>query len=116
MTPGSTVVLFPGLPIQTEIVVGAGATKVNPDKTASATADGVKIHALQLAPAPLAGGLLANLAHAEAAGGCVAAVADVAAPAAPAAPEITRELPRTGPAPTFRGCPSPAWPVSPSRS
>jgi hypothetical protein len=95
VTPGSTVVLFPGLPIQTEIVVGGGTSKVNPDKTAAATADGVKIHALQLAPAPLAGGLLANLAHAEVAGGCTAAVADVAAPT-PAAPEITRELPRTG--------------------
>ena len=101
VTPGSTVVLFPGLPIQTEIVVGSGTSKVNPDKTASATADGVKIHALQLAPAPLAGGLLANLAHAEVAGGCTAAVADVASPAAPAAPEITRELPRTGPTSSF---------------
>ena len=95
VTPGSTLVLFPGLPIQTEIVVGSGTSKVNPDKTASATADGVKIHALQLAPAPLAGGLLANLAHAEAAAGCVAAVADVAPP--PTTPDIVRELPRTGP-------------------
>jgi hypothetical protein len=96
VTPGSTVVLFPGLPIQTEIVVGSGTSKVNPDKTASATADGVKIHALQnigTVAAPLTGGLLANLAHAEAAGGCTAAIADVAPPAAP---EITRELPRTG--------------------
>jgi hypothetical protein len=99
VTPGSSVVLFPGLPIQTEIVVGAGASKVNADRTASATADGVKIHALQLAPAPLAGGLLANLAHAEVAGGCTAAVADVAPP--PASPEITRELPRTGPSGDF---------------
>jgi LPXTG-motif cell wall-anchored protein len=97
VTPGSTVVLLPGTPAQTEIVVGGGTSRVNPDKTAAATADGVKIHALQLAPAPLAGGLLANLAHAEVAAGCTAAVADVAAPPAPAAPEITRELPRTGP-------------------
>lgn len=102
VTPGATVTLFPGQPIETEIVVGNGSRKVNPDGSASATADGVKVHALKnigtVAPlAALAPGLLVNLAHAEAAGACVAAVADVA-PAAPAAPvvETARELPRTG--------------------
>jgi hypothetical protein len=93
ITPGSSLVLFPGLPIQTEIVVGAGSSKVNPDRTASAMADGVKIHALQLAPAPVAPGLILNLAHAEAAGGCTAAIVETPAPLAP---EISRELPRTG--------------------
>ena len=93
VTPGTTVVLFPGLPIETEIVVGGGSSKVNPDRSASATADGVKIHAAKLAPAPLTGGLLLNLAHAEAAGACVAATA---APAPPTPVETPRELPRTG--------------------
>jgi LPXTG-motif cell wall-anchored protein len=66
---------------------------VNPDGSATATADGVRIHALRLLPAPLAGGVLANLTHAEAAGACVAATS---ATAPPAVPEVTRELPRTG--------------------
>ncbi len=101
VTPGSTVVLFPGTPIQTEIVVGAGSSKVNPDRSASAVADGVKIHALQnigTVAAPLTGGLLANLAHAEASAGCVSAVSDVASPPTPNVPtfDLPRELPRTG--------------------
>lgn len=91
VTPGTTVVLFPGLPIQTTIVVGGGSSKVNPDGSASASADGVKIHAAELAPAPLEGGLLLNLAHAEAAGACVAATVTP-----PPAIETPRELPRTG--------------------
>lgn len=93
VTPGTTVVLFPGLPIQTTIVVGGGSSKVNPDRSASATADGVRIAAAELAPAPLAGGLLLNLAHAEAAGACVAAT--VTPPPTPVV-ETPRELPRTG--------------------
>lgn len=95
VTPGASLVLFPGTPIETEIVAGAGSSKVNPDRSATATADGVKVHALKNIPAaaaPLAGGLLLNLAHAEAAGGCVAATA---APA-PTPVETPRELPRTG--------------------
>jgi hypothetical protein len=92
VTPGTTVVLFPGLPIQTTIVVGGGSSKVNPDRSASATADGVRIAAAELAPAPLAGGLLLNLAHAEAAGACVAATVTPATPVV----ETPRELPRTG--------------------
>jgi len=96
VTPGTTVVLFPDLPIQTTIVVGGGSSKVNPDRSASATADGVRIAALELAPAPIAGGLLLNLAHAEAAGACVAATVT---PPAPPAVETPRELPRTGGAP-----------------
>ena len=97
LTPGSTVTLFPGLPIETTIVVGNGTSKVNPDGSGSATADGVRIHALARigdVAAPLAGGLLLNLTHAEAAGGCVAAVTQTTP--APPVPEVTRELPRTG--------------------
>lgn len=88
--PGAKVVLFAGLPIQTEIMVAAGTAKVNPDGSATASSSGVKVHALQLAPAPLTGGLLFDLAHAEAAGACVAASVT------PPAIETPRELPRTG--------------------
>jgi hypothetical protein len=97
VTPGSTVTILPGTPLETEIVVGAGSSKVNPDRSATAAADGVKIHALKnigTAVAPLAGGLLVNLAHAEVAGACVAATAAQAPPAAPV--DTPRELPRTG--------------------
>ena len=101
ITPGATVVLFPGTPIESEIVVGGGTSKVNPDRSASATADGVKLHLLRTlgtgataALTPLAGGLLVNLAHAEATGACVAAVTTAAPPAPPV--ETPRELPRTG--------------------
>ncbi|HUP85357.1 MAG TPA: hypothetical protein VM143_06795 [Acidimicrobiales bacterium] len=96
VNPGTRVVLFAGLPIQTEIVAGSGTATTNPNGTAAATADGVKVHALQLAPAPLAGGLLFDLAHAEAAGGCVAATT-VSEPEE--TPVVTRELPRTGGSP-----------------
>ena len=94
VTPGAKVVLFAGLPLQTEIIAGAGSSKVNPDGSATAVSDAVKVHALQLAPAPLTGGILANLAHAEAAGACVAGTSIT--PPAPPVPEVTRELPRTG--------------------
>ena len=98
LVPGSTVTLFPGLPIETTIVVGNGSSKVNPDGSATATADGVRIHALARAgdiTEELSGGILANLAHAEANGACVAGVTVTAPP--PLVPEVTRELPRTGP-------------------
>jgi LPXTG-motif cell wall-anchored protein len=96
VTPGSSVTLLPGTPAETEIVVGNGTASVNADGSATATADGVKIHALKnigTAVAPLAGGLLVNLTHAETAGACVAGTV-VTAP--PIVPDVTRELPRTG--------------------
>ncbi|HVF32531.1 MAG TPA: hypothetical protein VM933_05800 [Acidimicrobiales bacterium] len=97
VTPGATVTILPGTPVETEIVVGAGTSKVNADGSANATADGVKIHALKnigTTVAPLAGGLLVNLAHAEAAAACVAAVTAQAPPPPPV--DTPRELPRTG--------------------
>lgn len=97
ITPGTSVTLLPGTPAETEIVVGNGVSKVNPDGSATASADGVKIHALKnigTAVAPLTGGLLVNLAHAETAGACVAATAATAPP--PTVPDVVRELPRTG--------------------
>ena len=96
VTPGATIVLFPGTPIETEIAVGSGTSKVDPNGRATASADGVKIHALKnigAVVAPLEGGVLVNLAHAESAGACVAAT--TAQPAPPLL-ETPRELPRTG--------------------
>lgn len=71
-----------GTPLETEIVAAAGRTTTNADGTVSAIADAVKIHALK----GISGGILINLAHAEAGVGGTTAV--VAAPVA--------ELPRTG--------------------
>jgi hypothetical protein len=98
ITPGSTVTLLPGTPLETVITVGAGSSKVTPDG-ATAVADGVSINALKNigtadpSLAPLTGGVLLSLAHAEAAGACVAATVT---PAPTAAPDVPRELPRTG--------------------
>lgn len=104
ITPGATVTLLPGTPLQTTITVGSGTSKVNPDGSASATADGVKIALLEKIGdvpqlAALAGGVALELAHAEATGACVAATttaAPVEAPLTPTAVETPRELPRTG--------------------
>jgi len=72
-----------GTPLETEIVAAAGRTVTNPDGTIGAVADAVKIHALK----GVSGGILLNLARAEAGvGGNVAVAAPVAAV----------ELPRTG--------------------
>jgi hypothetical protein len=93
VTPGSVIVLFPGTPIETEIRVGGGTSKVNPDRSATASADGVLINALRGTGTPIPGGITLGLAHAEATGACVAAVTETAAPPAVDTP---RELPRTG--------------------
>jgi len=101
VTPGATVTLLPGTPLQTTITVGSGTSKVNADGSASATADGVKLALLENigdVAAPLAGGVVLELAHAEATGACVAATTTAAPVEAPATPtvETPRELPRTG--------------------
>jgi hypothetical protein len=95
VAPGTTIVLFPGTPIQTTIGVANGSTKANADGSVSATSDGVRIAALEnigTVAAPLAGGILLNLAHADAAVGCSPAVVDAPAPTV----DTPRELPRTG--------------------
>lgn len=71
-----------GTPLETEIVAAAGRTVTNADGTIGAIADAVKIHALK----GLSGGILLNLAHAEAGVGGTVAIAGI--------PLI--ELPRTG--------------------
>ncbi len=83
--PIGTSLILPGTagtPLETEIVVAAGRTVKNADGTVSAFADAVKIHALK----GVSGGILLNLARAEAGVGGTVAVA---------APPVL-ELPRTG--------------------
>lgn len=85
--PVGTSIILPGTggtPLETEIVAAAGRTVTNADGTLGAIADAVKIHALK----GVSGGILLNLARAEAGVGGTVAVA------APAVPVL--ELPRTG--------------------
>lgn len=85
--PVGTSLILPGTagtPLETEIVAAAGRTVTNADGTIGAIADAVKIHALK----GVSGGILLNLARAEAGVGGTVAVA------APIIPVL--ELPRTG--------------------
>jgi len=86
--PVGTSLILPGTagtPLETEIVAAAGRTVTNADGTKGAIADAVKIHALK----GVSGGVLLNLARAEAGvGGTVPVVAAASIPSV--------ELPRTG--------------------
>lgn len=85
--PIGTSLILPGTagtPLETEIVAAAGRTVTNADGTIGAIADAVKIHALK----GVSGGILLNLARAEAGVGGTVAVA----------PPVL-ELPRTGATP-----------------
>lgn len=80
---GQSFELLTGTPLATEIVAAAGRTVQNADGTVGAIADAVKVHALK----GVSGGILLNLARAEAGvGGALAR--------APQLPVL--ELPRTG--------------------
>jgi hypothetical protein len=83
-----------GTPLETRIAVASGRTITNADGSVGAVADAVKVHALKnigATVAPLNGGVLLQLAHAEAGvGGRAAEFVTVALP------DIPRELPRTG--------------------
>lgn len=87
--------VLPGTPFETRIAVASGRTVTNADGSVGAVADAVKIHALknigQLIP-QLSGGLLLELAHAEAGVGGVPAKTVVDVPQI----DTPRELPRTG--------------------
>lgn len=87
-----------GTPLETRIAVASGRVRTNGDGSVTAISDAVKIHALKnigTAVAPLAGGVLLELARAEATiGGRPAVVETPRAAVAP--PEIPAELPRTG--------------------
>ncbi|HEX2850804.1 MAG TPA: hypothetical protein VHN98_09635 [Acidimicrobiales bacterium] len=93
VAPGQSLIVpgTAGTPLETEIVVAGGSTTNNPDGSTTATSDGVKVNALK----GINGGVLLDLAHAEAVGGC-AAPQTVAAPPAPPTPSTPAELPRTG--------------------
>ncbi|HVM07853.1 MAG TPA: hypothetical protein VM345_05300 [Acidimicrobiales bacterium] len=91
--------ILTGTPLETRIAVASGRTVTNADGSVGAIADAVKIHALRnigTVAAPLAGGILLELAHAEAGvGGRPAELITISAP------EIPRELPRTGGTPVL---------------
>lgn len=89
-----SVCILKGTPFETRITVASGHTVTNPDGTVGAVADAVAVHALrnigELDPA-LAGGILLEVAHAEAGvGGKPAQIVEITPP------DLPRELPRTG--------------------
>lgn len=96
--PGHSETILPGSALESDIIV-AGST-VSADKT-RAVADGVKLHLLkplgESAPGALDGGIMLELAHAEAG---VAGTPAVVTPPAPDpgidSPRAPAELPRTG--------------------
>lgn len=95
--------LLAGTPLEIRIAASSGRTVTNPDGSIMAVADAVKINALRNIAdvgVPLPGGILLELAHAEAAVGATAPAPPVEAPQAPPTkqmePETARELPRTG--------------------
>ena len=86
--------ILEGTPVETRIAVASGRTVTNADGSVGAIADAVKIQALKgigVIDPSLEGGILLELAHAEAGvGGAPAQLITIAAP------EVPRELPRTG--------------------
>ncbi|MDQ1394982.1 MAG: hypothetical protein QOG64_241 [Acidimicrobiaceae bacterium] len=76
-----------GTPLESEIKVGHGSTTTNPDGSVGAIADGVSIALLR----GVSGGIILNLAHAEA--------TVKGAPAVVTAPVVVPQLPRTGGSP-----------------
>lgn len=62
---GNPVTLLQGTPLESTVSLGAGRTSTDPDGTVRAIADGVGLHLLK----GLNGGILLELAHAEAAAG-----------------------------------------------
>ncbi len=85
-----------GTPLETRITAASGRIRTNGDGSVTAISNAVKVHALKLAPAPLAGGLLLELARAEATIGGRPAVVETPRAALAPPPEIPAELPRTG--------------------
>ena len=86
--------ILAGTPLETRIAVASGRTITNADGSVGAVADAVKIHALKnigATVAPLTGGILLELGHAEAGvGGKPGSTTTVNLP------DIPNELPRTG--------------------
>jgi hypothetical protein len=114
--PGQTETILAGTPLQSTITVAGGSTTTNPDGSVTATADGVSLDLLQGvgASSPTAdnGGILLDLAHAQASAGAKPAAVlpattpRAAAPAAPAAPAARAVAPARATLP-FTG--EPPW-------
>jgi hypothetical protein len=89
-----SVCILKGTPLETRITVASGRTVTNPDGTVGAIADAVAVHALRNIGGTvpqLDGGILLEIAHAEAGvGGQPAQIVQITPP------ELPRELPRTG--------------------
>lgn len=84
VAPGTTMTILQGTPLESTIIVADGKVTKNPDGSVSAVADGVKLELLK----PVSGGIILELAHAEAgAAGSPAQVTPVL---------DVDELPRTG--------------------
>jgi hypothetical protein len=91
--------ILAGTAFETRIAVASGRTVTNADGTVGAVADAVKIHALKnigTLVAQLEGGILLELAHAEAGVGGAPAIVTELNPIVPGITDIPRELPRTG--------------------
>ena len=86
---GSPITLFPNTPLESTVALGAGRAVTNPDGTVAAVADGVKLELLK----GLNGGIVLELAHAEAAAG---GARPTVSPKPPPPTEPRRELARTG--------------------
>lgn len=98
LAPGEDRTILPGTPLQSRIIVAGTQIVTNADGTKGAIADGVKLHLLQglgeSSVGALDGGIVLELAHAEAG---VAGVAPTVTPIVPInTPDLSRELPRTG--------------------
>lgn len=87
---GAPLVLFPGTVLESSISLGAGRTVTNPDGTVAAVADGVSLQLLK----GLSGGIVLELAHAEAAAG--GGVAKITTQSSTPPVQQVKELARTG--------------------
>jgi hypothetical protein len=98
VTPGQSHTILAGTPLESDIIV-AGSTIS--DNNTRAVADGVKLHLLkplgQSAAGALDGGIMLELAHAEAGvAGTPAVITPVETPRVIETPRAPAELPRTG--------------------
>ena len=87
VTPGKSIKILEGTPLESEIIVGNGSTVKNADGSVGAIADGVSLHLLK----GVNGGVNLDLAHAEAGVAGSPAVLDNVE-----TPRAAPELPRTG--------------------
>lgn len=99
VTPGKTETILKGTPLQSTIRVADWHTVTNADKTKGAIADGVRLHLAQgigeSAVGAYDGGIVLELAHAEAGVAGAPAIADTPPVELPRG-DIPAELPRTG--------------------